>query len=125
MIGARGSDPVAHGNLADCREDIEALDLAGNDVAALITATLYGEGLSGDADRPWQTFWLRLLDQLGTSGLNANNREAKRALDQWLDKAAIAHTLNPSRAASASIFSPCKACFRDGDFSRAASLPKL
>ena len=84
VIGARKGDAVGHGNLADCRGDVEALALAGNGAAALITATMYAEGLGGDVDRPMAKAWLGLLSELGTAGLDSDE-DARRALDDGLD----------------------------------------
>ncbi|MEO7067281.1 MAG: tetratricopeptide repeat protein [Rhodanobacter sp.] len=85
VIGARGADVVGHGNLANCREEIEELALAGNDAAALITATLYAEGLGGEKNRPLAKAWLGLLSDLGAVGLNSDELAARRALDDQLD----------------------------------------
>ncbi len=93
VLGARGSDPVGHGNLADCREDVETLALSGSGVAALITATLYAEGLGGDTDRPLAKAWLGLLDELGTSDLDTDDQESKHDLYKRLDDALDANGL--------------------------------
>jgi TPR repeat protein len=85
--GARGSDPVAHGNLADCREAVEALALAGGGIAALITATVYAEGLGGETDRPLAKAWLDLLGEMGASDLNTDDQEASHALYKSLEDA--------------------------------------
>lgn len=85
VIGARGADAVGHGNLADCRGEIEEIALAGNDAAALITATLYAEGLGGEKDRPLAKAWLCLLNELGAAGLNSEELAATRVLDDQLD----------------------------------------
>lgn len=93
VIGARGSDPVGHGNLADCREDVEALALAGSSVAALTTATLYAEGLGGETDRPLAKAWLGLLDELKTSDLDMDDQKVSRDLYKRLDDALDANGL--------------------------------
>ena len=76
---------MGHGNLADCRGEIEEMALAGNDAAALITATLYAEGLGGEKNRPLAKAWLGLLNELGAAGLNSGELAARRALDDQLD----------------------------------------
>lgn len=85
VIGARAADPVGHGNLADCREDVEAMAMTGNGAAALITATLYAEGLGGEKDRPLAKAWLGLLDELETADISEDDQDAKRELYERLD----------------------------------------
>lgn len=87
VIGARGADPVGHGNLADCREDVEALALMGSNTATLITATLYAEGLGGKKNHPLAKAWLGLLDDLGSTDLSTDELAAKHALNERLDTA--------------------------------------
>jgi TPR repeat protein len=87
MLGARGLDPVGHGNLGDCREDLEVRALNGCGVAALITATLYAEGLGGKTDLVLAKAWLGLLADLNTSDFSIDDQNASDELSRTLDTA--------------------------------------
>ena len=80
VSAAKNGDPVAHGNLADYRSELEDLALDGRPEASLALAQIYEAGLGTDADLPEALAWLQWGDGLPPTQRLPDQRDERESL---------------------------------------------